>query len=70
MHKEYELAIDLALRRFAQHTLPAGRDLVMRLNDDYAVGLSTSWKAPSPAVSKMIERCSTIRRRAAAAEAP
>src|SRR5947199_4924360 len=64
MHKEYELAVDLVLRRFAQRTLPAGRDLVLRLNDNYAVGLSTSWKAPSAAVSKMIERCSTIRLRA------
>jgi DNA-binding SARP family transcriptional activator/basic membrane lipoprotein Med (substrate-binding protein (PBP1-ABC) superfamily) len=64
MHKEPELAVDLVLRKFAQGTLPAGRDLVLRLNDDYAVGLSTSWKAPSAAVSKMIERCSTIRRRA------
>jgi basic membrane protein A and related proteins len=64
MHKEPELAVDLVLRRFAQGTLPAGRDLVLRLNDNYGVGLSTSWKAPSAAVSKMIERCSTIRRRA------
>jgi len=37
---------------------------VLRLNDNYAVGLTTSWKVPSAAVSKMIERCSTIRRRA------
>jgi basic membrane protein A and related proteins len=64
MHKERELAVNLVLRRFSQGTLPAGRDLVLRLNDDYAVGLTTSWKAPSAAVSKMIERCSTIRRRA------
>jgi DNA-binding SARP family transcriptional activator/basic membrane lipoprotein Med (substrate-binding protein (PBP1-ABC) superfamily) len=68
-HKEPELAVNLVLRRFAQGTLPAGRDLVLRLNDNYAVGLTTSWKAPSAAVSKMIERCSTIRRRAYA-EAP
>jgi basic membrane lipoprotein Med (substrate-binding protein (PBP1-ABC) superfamily) len=64
--KEPELAVNLVLRRFAQDTLPAGRDLVLRLNDNYAVGLTTSWKAPSAAVSKMIERCSTIRRRAEA----
>jgi DNA-binding SARP family transcriptional activator/basic membrane lipoprotein Med (substrate-binding protein (PBP1-ABC) superfamily) len=64
MHKEPDLAVNLVLRRFAQGTLPAGRDLALRLNDNYAVGLSTSWKAPSAAVSKMVERCSTIRRRA------
>jgi DNA-binding SARP family transcriptional activator/basic membrane lipoprotein Med (substrate-binding protein (PBP1-ABC) superfamily) len=69
MHKEPELAVDLVLRKFAQGALPAGRDLVLRLDDDYAVGLTTSWKAPSAAVSKMIERCSTIRRRTSA-EAP
>jgi hypothetical protein len=69
MHKEPELAVDLVLRKFAQGTLPAGRDLVLRLDDNYAVGLTTSWKAPSAAVSKMIERCSTIRRRTSA-EAP
>jgi basic membrane protein A len=68
-HKEPELAVNLVLRRFAQGTLPAGQELVLRLNDNYAVGLTTSWKAPSAAVSKMIERCSTIRRRAYA-EAP
>jgi DNA-binding SARP family transcriptional activator/basic membrane lipoprotein Med (substrate-binding protein (PBP1-ABC) superfamily) len=64
MQKEPELAVDLVLKRFAERSLPAGRDLVLRLNDNYAVGLTTSWKAPSAAVSKMIERCSTIRRRA------
>jgi DNA-binding SARP family transcriptional activator/basic membrane lipoprotein Med (substrate-binding protein (PBP1-ABC) superfamily) len=69
MHKEPELAVDLVLTKFAQGALPAGRDLVLRLDDNYAVGLTTSWKAPSAAVSKMIERCSTIRRRAFA-EAP
>jgi DNA-binding SARP family transcriptional activator/basic membrane lipoprotein Med (substrate-binding protein (PBP1-ABC) superfamily) len=69
MHKEPELAVDLVLTKFAQGTLPAGRDLVLRLDDNYAVGLTTSWKAPSAAVSKMIARCSTIRRRAQA-EAP
>jgi basic membrane protein A len=70
MHKEPELAVDLVLKKFAQGTLPAGRDLVLRLDDNYAVGLTTSWKAPSAAVSKMIEHCSTIRRRAADSEAP
>jgi hypothetical protein len=69
MHKEPELAVDLVLRKFAQGALPAGRDLVLRLDDNYAVGLTTSWKAPSAAVSKMIERCSTIRQRTSA-EAP
>lgn len=69
MHKEPELAVDLVLTKFAQGTLPTGRDLVLRLDDNYAVGLTTSWKAPSAAVSKMIARCSTIRRRAYA-EAP
>jgi DNA-binding SARP family transcriptional activator/basic membrane lipoprotein Med (substrate-binding protein (PBP1-ABC) superfamily) len=68
MQKEPELAVDLVLKRFAERSLPAGRDLVLRLNDNYAVGLTTSWKAPSAAVSKMIDHCSTIRRRAA--EAP
>ena len=63
-HKEPELAVDVVLRKFAQGTLPVGRDLVLRLNDNYAVGLTTSWKAPSAAVSKMIEHCTTIRRRA------
>lgn len=69
MHKEPELAVDLVLRKFAQGALPAGRDLVLRLDDNYAVGLTTSWNAPSAAVSKMIERCSTIRRRTST-EAP
>ncbi|OAI54146.1 hypothetical protein AYO48_01280 [Gaiella sp. SCGC AG-212-M14] len=69
MHKEYEFAVNQTLLRFTQGSLPAGRDVLLRLNDNYAVGLSTSWKAPDEAVSKMIDRCSTIRRRAYA-EAP
>jgi DNA-binding SARP family transcriptional activator/basic membrane lipoprotein Med (substrate-binding protein (PBP1-ABC) superfamily) len=64
MHKEYEMAINNALTRFLEHSLPRGSDLVLGLNDNYAIGLSTSWAAPEAAVSKMIDRCSTIRRRA------
>jgi DNA-binding SARP family transcriptional activator/basic membrane lipoprotein Med (substrate-binding protein (PBP1-ABC) superfamily) len=63
MHKEYETAMRVAVQQFFDHSLPPGRDLVLGLNDDYAVGLSTSWTAPSEAVSKMIDRCSDIRRR-------
>jgi basic membrane protein A len=62
--KEYEMAVDLAVVRFAQRSLPAGRDLVLRLNDDYAVDVSMSYRAPPAALSKTIERCSSIRRRA------
>lgn len=62
MHKEYEMAIEDALNGFLDHTLPWGDDLVLDLNDNYAVGLTTSWAAPEEAVSKMIERCSEIRR--------
>jgi hypothetical protein len=62
--KEYEMAVDLAVSRVALRSLPAGRDLVLRLNDDYAVDVSMSYRAPPAALSKTIERCSSIRRRA------
>lgn len=64
MAKEYEAAVDLAVSTFLLRALPPGRDLVLRLNDDYAVDLSMSYRAPTMALSKTIERCSSIRRRA------
>jgi DNA-binding SARP family transcriptional activator/basic membrane lipoprotein Med (substrate-binding protein (PBP1-ABC) superfamily) len=70
MHKEYEMAMQLALTRFLDRDLPLGQDMVLGLNDNYAVGLSTSWTAPTEAVSRMIDRCSEIRRQQSLGTAP
>ena len=57
--------MQMAVNAFLDHSLSRGRDMVLGLNDNYAVGLSTSWTAPTRAVSKMINRCSEMRRRQA-----
>jgi DNA-binding SARP family transcriptional activator/basic membrane lipoprotein Med (substrate-binding protein (PBP1-ABC) superfamily) len=63
--KEHEWAIDIPVDRFLRGTLPAGRDLVLGLDDDYAVGIiDTNSEVPPAAVSKMVRRCSAIRQRA------
>ena len=63
-YKEYEWGIDIPVDRFLSGTLPAGQDLVLGLDDDYAVGvLDTSLYVPPAAVSKMVDRCSAIRQR-------
>jgi DNA-binding SARP family transcriptional activator/basic membrane lipoprotein Med (substrate-binding protein (PBP1-ABC) superfamily) len=63
-YKEYEWGIDIPVERFVRGTLPVGRDLVLGLADDYAVGiLNPSWEISPAAVSKMVHHCSEIRQR-------
>jgi basic membrane lipoprotein Med (substrate-binding protein (PBP1-ABC) superfamily) len=63
LDKQYEMAMDNALTRFLERSLPQGKDLVLGLNDNYAVGMTTSFRTPGPAVSRMVARCTEIRRR-------
>ena len=53
----------MAVDRFVRRDLPSGRDIVLGLADDYAVGLvDANYELPPEAVSKTVLRCSTIRR--------
>ena len=61
-YKHREQAIDNALAAFTNSTLPAGRDLVLGLVDDYAVGISgTNPNVALEVSSAVVRLCSTIR---------
>jgi DNA-binding SARP family transcriptional activator/basic membrane lipoprotein Med (substrate-binding protein (PBP1-ABC) superfamily) len=63
-YKEYEWGIDVSVERFRSATLPRGHDLVLRLNDDYAVGfVNMNVEIAPAAVSQTIHHCSEIRQR-------
>ena len=51
-----------ALTAFADGQLPRGGDIVLRLNDDYAVGFTMSPAVPAIVQSTAIELCADIRR--------
>ena len=61
-YKDRERALDTALAAFRTGALPAGRELVLGLEDDYAVGLSGTNPDVPPAISSAVVRlCGSIR---------
>ena len=53
--KEYEWGVDRAVDSFIQRTLPVAEDLVLGLDDDYAVGVwNRNWDVPSAVWSKVV----------------
>ena len=56
-------ALDQALARFREGTLPAGGDLVLGLADDYAVGIDVNSAVPTWISSAVVRLCSSIRER-------
>jgi hypothetical protein len=61
-YKDYERAVDSSVNSFIVGTLPAGEDLVLGLNNDYAVGVDhTNWELPGNVWSKVVRLCSNIR---------
>ncbi len=59
--KEWTTATLLAIERLQKGTLAMGRDTVLGLEDDYAVGLWFSNRVSEHDASAMIRRCSQIR---------
>jgi basic membrane lipoprotein Med (substrate-binding protein (PBP1-ABC) superfamily)/DNA-binding SARP family transcriptional activator len=68
-YKELSTAVTQVTERLANGVLPAG-DVTLGLEDDYAVGVETSHLVSERLWSKVVERCSEIRRGVTAAEAP
>ena len=61
-YKNFEQALDTAVAAFTAGSLPAGKELVLGLEDDYAVGLSGANPSVPPAVSSsVVSLCSWIR---------
>jgi basic membrane protein A and related proteins len=65
--KDYTAAAARALAAFELGELPAGKDIVLGLNDDYAVALNFGREVPDAAASRVVELCTDIRRQAAVA---
>jgi DNA-binding SARP family transcriptional activator/basic membrane lipoprotein Med (substrate-binding protein (PBP1-ABC) superfamily) len=61
-YKDWEAATISLVNAFAIEKLRGGRDVVLGLADDYAVGVSNNEKATSRLWSKVVLRCSKIRR--------
>lgn len=61
-YKRWDRAVESALNGFTLGTLPAGRDVVLGLADDYAVDAWSSGLQESEAVwSRVVRLCSSIR---------
>jgi basic membrane protein A len=60
-YKEWERAAVRAVDGLLDGTLPMGKDLVLGLEDDYAVGLHMSYRVPDHTQSLVVHRCSEIR---------
>jgi basic membrane lipoprotein Med (substrate-binding protein (PBP1-ABC) superfamily) len=60
-NKEWTAASLFAIERLVRGALPMGRDTVLGLEDDYAVGPGLSDLIPDEIASAMIHRCSRIR---------
>jgi basic membrane lipoprotein Med (substrate-binding protein (PBP1-ABC) superfamily) len=60
-YKQWADASLFAIERLLQGTLPMGRDTVLGLEDDYAVGLEFGSNIPDRLESAVIEHCSRIR---------
>ena len=62
LYKNWETASLHIINAFAMDSLPRGRDVVLGLADDYAVGLET-FAGADHIWSKVVDRCSKIRQR-------
>ncbi|MBA3374870.1 MAG: BMP family ABC transporter substrate-binding protein, partial [Actinobacteria bacterium] len=60
-YKEWERAGLDAVQGLLDGTLPMGKDLVLGLEDDYAVGVQMSYVVPDHIQSLVVYRCSEIR---------
>jgi len=60
-YKEWERAAQRGVEGALNRTLLMGKDLVLGLEDDYAVGLQMSYQVPGHIQSLVISRCSEIR---------
>ncbi len=60
-YAEHLRAVDHAISRFRDGTLPVGGDLVLGLADDYAVGIDVNSAVPAWIGSAVVRLCSTIR---------
>jgi basic membrane lipoprotein Med (substrate-binding protein (PBP1-ABC) superfamily) len=68
--KDYSAGAQQVLDGFELGRLPAGKDLVLGLNDDYAVAVNFGREVPEAAASKVVDLCSDIRQRSADARWP
>ena len=59
--KEWTIATLFALEKLSEGTLAMGRDTVLGLEDDYAVGVWLSNRIPDHIASGMTGRCSQLR---------
>ena len=65
-YKDWESSIRETMLAFVTETLPAGKEIVLGLEDDYAVGIvRTSYTVDEAVWSKVVERCSQLRLAAA-----
>jgi basic membrane lipoprotein Med (substrate-binding protein (PBP1-ABC) superfamily) len=60
-HKEWTIATAFAIDKLLARALPMGRDTVLGLEDDYAVGVWFNNRVPESIASAVILRCSQIR---------
>jgi DNA-binding SARP family transcriptional activator/basic membrane lipoprotein Med (substrate-binding protein (PBP1-ABC) superfamily) len=60
-HKEWTIATDFAIAKLLTRALPMGRDTVLGLEDDYAVGVWFNSRIPEEVASAVILRCTQIR---------
>ena len=60
-YKEWERAAERGVEGALNRTLLMGKDLVLGLEDDYAVGLQMSYQVPEHIQSLVVSRCSEIR---------
>jgi hypothetical protein len=64
MFKDFPRGPHDALQAFLTGRLPAGGDLVLGMDDGYAIGMTMHPALPPPAQSKVMELCSRRRQRA------
>ncbi len=60
-HKEWTAASTFAIEQLVKGALPMGRDTVLGLEDDYAVGPGMSDLIPEGIGSAVVDRCSKLR---------
>jgi DNA-binding SARP family transcriptional activator/basic membrane lipoprotein Med (substrate-binding protein (PBP1-ABC) superfamily) len=68
-YRAHTWAIERSVRSFVHGSLPDGKDLVLGLDDDYAVGVwDINSDVPQAIRSKVVELCTAIRERSRQAE--